>query len=767
MDAFVSLPLPGAARVQFQRRLLAAVLWVNIILVALVVVSLQESRKQYDERATIAASNLTQLLERDITASLDQTDLALQVIVQEVLEQIAERQKPPRRDSRDLQQLLDTKRVSHLLQHYIERQPYLNDLRIANADGLIVFGDQPHSGPPVSIRDREYFVLNRDGNVAGPVISAPLVSRVHGDWIITISRRIQAEKQGPFLGVVYAAIPVTYFYNSFSRLNLGKYGAATLRWQDMSLVARFPAFKQPGGAIGNRYVSSQLLERLKVAPAAGVYTAPTGLDRIERRNAYRHFERYPFYVLVGLATEDYTEGWWHELYKMLALLALFVGVSVLLARILNREWREREAHVQQLLQMERKFRTLLNFAPEGMVITDPQGIVLMCNRQVCSMLGCDRDEIVGKPVCTFLSIAQQGDCKCCEGASFAHCLQETLDQAGLDLWLQDRFGLRIPVMARISPIETEQGPMLALSISDITERRQLEDTLRARQDDLMFALRETEAAKAEAEKANRAKSQFLSNISHELRTPMHSILSFAQLGSKRSEQAERSKLQHYFDTIDGSAKRLLAFVNDLIHLADLQAGRIPLNLQATNLHALWQQIQPEFAGPIADKRLQLQIDVPEALPPVLCDPQLVLLVLQNLLANAIRFSPDAATIRFVLATAEAGELCASLADQGPGIPDAELEAVFDPFVQSGKARSGMAGTGLGLSICREIIKLHRGKLWAENTAGSSTDTGQANPGGAVLRFCLPLLPVVPLPATENTGNLDDLANSPASAELDT
>lgn len=242
-------------------------------------------------------------------------------------------------------------------------------------------------------------------------------------------------------------------------------------------------------------------------------------------------------------------------------------------------------------------------------------------------------------------------------------------------------------------------------------RQEIEDRKRVEKELLV--------AKRQAEAANEAKSEFLANISHELRTPLHSILSFASFGVKKYASAEPHKLLDYFKRIKQSGATLLNLLNNLLDLAKFESRRATFSFEPTDLDSLVKSVMAEMYALLLERDLTIRIESRDLDQQVSLDPERIQQVLRNLLNNAIKFSPKGGVIDVRVEHTDAAARV-SVSDRGPGIPEDELEAVFDKFVQSSKTKTGAGGTGLGLSICHEIIAAHRGRIWAENRLGGGT-----------------------------------------------
>lgn len=273
---------------------------------------------------------------------------------------------------------------------------------------------------------------------------------------------------------------------------------------------------------------------------------------------------------------------------------------------------------------------------------------------------------------------------------------------------------------------------IAGSVSDITDRKRAELELVQHRDHLEEMVNERTAklleAVSEARAANQAKSEFLANMSHELRTPMHAILSFSQLGQEKAEGCAQPKISHYFARVEQSATRLLGLINELLDLSKLESGHMALAPVPLELQSLLQEVLSHLEPLLLQRHLHVDMPAPDFPTQLVADRERLLQVIHNLLANAIKFSPENGRIgiHITLTKLPRGRraddtgwipaLRLVVEDEGIGIPEHELSAIFEKFIQSSATKSGAGGTGLGLAICRAIVIQHRGTIEAQNRA---------------------------------------------------
>lgn len=421
--------------------------------------------------------------------------------------------------------------------------------------------------------------------------------------------------------------------------------------------------------------------------------------------------------------------------------------------------------VSELRRVERQRNDILAAATEVAIIaTDRSGVITLFNAGAEKMLGYAADELLGRETPAVFHLATEiqarGEALSAElgrpVAGFAVFVAIPLrDGAERRDWTYvHKDGRHLQVSLVVTAVHDETGSLtgyLGVAV-DVSERNAYARELQRHRDHLQLLVEERTVdlrrAKETAERASQAKSDFLANMSHELRTPMHAVLGFARLGEERAEDLGQDKLQHYFQRIQQSGQRLLDLLNNLLDLAKLEAGMMPIIPNEQALQPLLREAAHEFEALAALRGIRFEFSGDDRSAAV--DALALAQVMRNLLSNALKFSPDHSVISIQLAAAllprgrraadpvDLPAVSITVSDQGMGIPENELEAVFDKFVQSSKTRTGAGGTGLGLSICRQIVLAHGGQIQASNCPA----------GGAALTV---ILPCTAAPATASGG----------------
>ncbi len=249
----------------------------------------------------------------------------------------------------------------------------------------------------------------------------------------------------------------------------------------------------------------------------------------------------------------------------------------------------------------------------------------------------------------------------------------------------------------------------------------LEDTVKIRTNELMSALEK-------AQVANKVKDSFLQNMSHEFRTPIHHINSFSEMGYKKAQKfLEQNhdpviqKLQDHFGDIHNASKNLFTFILNLFDLSNLESGDTQYFYRIYNLYELVKGFEHILAGRLEAKKQSLVIDKPSDEIRIECDLAMFQKALEKVIDNAIKFSPEGSIVRVEISkvieqpdngTTELVKIIVN--DEGIGVPEEDLEVIFEKFTQSSRSDDGSGGKGIGLAISKSIITDHQGTIRAEN-----------------------------------------------------
>lgn len=363
-------------------------------------------------------------------------------------------------------------------------------------------------------------------------------------------------------------------------------------------------------------------------------------------------------------------------------------------------WRDYRQSEYARRESEARLHTLIEHMPVALWAKDPDGRYIMQNSVMRTLIGDgpwqerDNDRDAAQTEWTpYESWAWEG-----RTVSFEH----TLPVQG-----QPRLFRQI-----LAPVRVDGAVTAILGLMfDVTEQRNIEESLRA-------AKETAENARRAAEAASRAKSIFLSNISHELRTPLNSILGYAQI--LQNDPATPVHTQKNLRVIRSSGEHLLRLINDLLDLAKIEAGKIELQPGPFDISAMLTSVGDMMQERANARNLAFVRKIARLPRLVLGDEKRLSQVLVNLLSNAIKFTHEGTvTLRVDAAPDRPHSIRFQVIDTGIGIAPEHLEVIFKPFEQVGD-QSGEQGTGLGLTISRELVALMGGTLQVESAPGAGS-----------------------------------------------
>ncbi|MBF0507262.1 MAG: hypothetical protein HQL09_10565 [Nitrospirae bacterium] len=319
---------------QFIKRMATAVIFINLFVIALAGLSLRQSLLQHEERAVVTAQNLSQVLERYIGGVIDKIDVTLLAISDEIEKQVAVGG-------------IKGQKLNRFIVRQHARLPELDGLRMADAQGNIICGTGVTPGLKANIANREYFVHLRENAKAKLVISKPVVSRVTGEWVVLLARRLN-KPDGSFSGVVYGVITLESFIKVFASIDVGKHGTIALYNEELDLVARRADPAKVDSAIGQKTVSPEFFELVKAGMTKGTFHAFSKVDKVERTMSFRRIAGYALYIITGLSTSDYLTGWRDEALKTSVIVALFFLATLCLSWLGYRDWMRGKAAVRTM-----------------------------------------------------------------------------------------------------------------------------------------------------------------------------------------------------------------------------------------------------------------------------------------------------------------------------------------------------------------------------------------------------------------------------------
>ena len=339
---------------------------------------------------------------------------------------------------------------------------------------------------------------------------------------------------------------------------------------------------------------------------------------------------------------------------------------------------------ENLEQESKRLHSILSYMTDGVLATNRRGKITMINDMAKKQLGVQKEEVLNKSILELLKIEDEYE------------LRDLITQIPeLMIDSQDANGEYLSLRVRFALVRRESGFIsgLVAVLHDTTEQ----------------------------EKEERERRLFVSNVSHELRTPLTSVKSYLEALDEGalSEPVAPDFIKVSLD----ETNRMMRMVTDLLHLSRIDNATSHLDVELINFTAFITFILNRFdkmRGPDEEKKYELVRDYPITSVWIEIDTDKMTQVIDNILNNAIKYSPDGGKITVTMKTTD-DQMILSISDQGLGIPKQDLPRIFDRFYRVDRARSrAQGGTGLGLAIAKEIIKQHKGFIWAKSEYGKGS-----------------------------------------------
>ena len=362
---------------------------------------------------------------------------------------------------------------------------------------------------------------------------------------------------------------------------------------------------------------------------------------------------------------------------------------------------------QRLRDQQFYTRSLIESNIDALMATDPSGIITDVNKQMEALTGCTRDELIGAPFKNYFTDPERAE------AAIKLALSEK-KVTNYELTARTRDGKETVVSYNATTFHDRDRRLQGVfaAARDVTERKRLDQVLQERNAEL-------ESARSVAEKANLAKSDFLSNMSHELRTPLGAILGFAQLMESGLPSPTVSQ-KRSIDQILKAGWYLLDLINEILDLALIESGKLSLSLEPMSLAEVMQECQA-MIEPQAQKRgISVAFPEIEIRYFVEADRTRVKQVLINLLSNAIKYNKVGGTVVVHYVAKTPGRIRICVTDSGEGLTPEKLTQLFQPFNRLGQEANVEEGTGIGLVVCKRLIELMGGVIGAESTVGKGS-----------------------------------------------
>ena len=577
--------------------------------------------------------------------------------------------------------------------------------RLIDTTGQLRYSSGLQIKDAFNFSDRDWFKEALSAPAGVTIVSQAHIGRVAQEQTVVVARALR-NANAEVYGVAAVPLSLNAFQKQFASLDMGAGGVIGLRRADNhTLLLRWPHLPNevnkpllPGNPIVQGVQAG--LDNFNVQ-----ITSQT--DGVPRIFGVEHSQGHPFYVVVGIAKADALAQWRQQAITIAVIsLVLLVVVVFALWRLWVNET-QRVAIQAALLESEARLSGLVNSALDAIISIDSQQRIILFNPAAQKMFGYSEATMSGQALETLLPEPFRARHK-------EHV--ETFAQQGVSARQisasRELHGLRadgsvFPIEASISRFSSKAGWLSTVILRDITQRKAAQSAL--------------EESQRELARSNADLEQFAYAASHDLIEPLRSVTGSVNLLQKRYAGQLDARADEMITHAVSGATRMQALIRDLLALSRIGSTLAPADVVSL-AHALSEAMR-NLEDAIQESNAQITNDV---LPTVHAHSTQVTQLLQNLLANAIKFRGNKAAVVHVGARQNDQEWVFSVADQGIGIEAQHFARVFELFKRL-HTREEYAGTGIGLALCKKIVERHGGRIWVESIPGQ----------GACFYFTLP------------------------------